>query len=110
MNGAHVFLDLNVPTYAGGTEHPLRAACVWVMRQTADGVLDVAVDTEIIQEILHRYGAIGAPQIGITMARNLLDIVPTIYPITVADARVTIELFEKCARQGSQREMPFMLP
>lgn len=100
MNGARVFMDVNVPMYAGGKEHPLRSACVWVMRQAAEGLLDVAVDTEIVQEILHRYGAMGEPQIGITMATNLLDIVPNIYPITVADVRLTIELFEKYARQG----------
>jgi uncharacterized protein len=60
----------------------------------------VAIDTEIVQEILHRFGAIGRPAIGIAMARSLLDIVPTVYPVTVADVRKAIELFEQHAPSG----------
>jgi len=109
VNGARVFMDVNVPMYAGGREHPLREACVWVMRQTGEGRLDAAVDVEILQEVLHRYGAMGEPEIGVTMATNLLDIVPTIYPITVADLRVTIDVFEKYAHLGITARAPFTL-
>lgn len=100
MTGHPLFLDVNVPMYAGGKEHPLRPACVWVMRQAAEGMLEVVIDTEIVQEILHRYGAIGEGDIGVKMARSLLDIVPTIYAITIQDIRLTIEIFEKYVGQG----------
>lgn len=100
MSVVPVFLDVNVPMYAGGREHPLKAACVWVMRQAAEGLLNVAVDTEIIQEILHRYSAIGEPRIGIKMGTSLLNIVPTTYPVNVADMQLAIEIFEKYVGQG----------
>lgn len=95
MSAPVCFLDVNIPMYAAGTEHPLKAASVWIMGEVADGRLEVAIDTEIVQEILYRFGAIGRPTMGITMARNLLDLVPTVHPIRVADVRRAIELFEQ---------------
>lgn len=86
--------------YAAGADHPLRSACVWIMQQVADGRLEVAIDTEIVQEILYRFGAIGRPATGVTMAGNLLDLVPMVYPVRVADVRKAIELFEQHAGLG----------
>ncbi len=94
------FLDVNVPMYAAGEEHPYKASCVWLMTEIAEGRIAVAIDTEIVQEVLYRYGAIGRWQIGATMASDLLDIVPTVYPIVVADVRRSIELFKRYAEQG----------
>ncbi len=94
------FLDVNIPMYAAGTDHPLKAASVWIMREVADGRLEVAIDTEIVQEILHRFGAIGRPAMGFTMARNLLDLIPTVHPVRVADVRRAIELFEQHVGSG----------
>lgn len=94
------FLDVNVPMYAAGADHPLKAACVWIMQEVADGRLEVAIDAEIVQEILHRFGAISRPKTGVTMARNLLDLVPTVYPIRVADVRKAVDLFEQHSGSG----------
>lgn len=94
------FLDVNVPMYAAGEEHPYKASYVWLMTEITEGHIAVAIDTEIIQEVLYRYGAIGRWQIGATMATNLLDIVPTVYPILVADVRKAVELFKRYAKQG----------
>ena len=94
------FLDVNVPMYAAGAEHPYKTSCVWLMTEIAEGRIAVAIDTEIIQEILYRYGALERWRIGTTMATNLLDIVPTVYPVLVADARKSVELFRRYAKQG----------
>lgn len=94
------FLDVNVPMYAAGTDHPCKAACVWLMNEVAEGRLAVAIDTEIVQEILHRYSAIRQWETGITMALSLLDLVPVVYPVTVTDIRQTIEVFKRNAPQG----------
>lgn len=58
MSAPVVFLDVNVPMYAAGADHPHKAACVWAMEEVAEGRLAVAIDVEIVQEILHRYSAI----------------------------------------------------
>jgi predicted nucleic acid-binding protein len=93
-------LDVNVPMYAAGGAHPLKEACAWVMTEIAEGRLDVAIDTETVQEILYRYGALGRWEIATTMASNLLDLVPVVYPVLEADARKAVELFREYAPQG----------
>ena len=100
MSKEVLFLDVNVPMYAAGKEHPYKASCVWLMTEIVERHIAVAIDTEIIQEVLYRYGAIGRWQIGATMATDLLDIIPTVYPILVADARKAVELFKQYAKQG----------
>lgn len=100
MTESTFFLDVNIPMYAAGLDHPLKAPCAWVMTEVANASLDVAIDTEIIQEILYRFGAIHRWDIAVPMASNLLDLVPVVYPIRLAEAKLTIELFEKYAPGG----------
>jgi hypothetical protein len=53
-----VFLDTNIVMYAVGGEHPYRLPCQKVMVAIASDALKAAIDTEIVQEILHRYGSL----------------------------------------------------
>lgn len=100
MNDAPYFLDVNVPMYAAGRAHPYKESCVWVLTEIANGRLDTIIDAEIIQEILYRYGAIQQWQIGVQMARNLLELVPTVLPVTVSDMQTAVSLFAQYAPQG----------
>ena len=100
MNDSIALLDVNIPMYAAGQAHPSKEACVWIMTQIAEGKLAAAIDAEIIQEILYRYGALQRWDIAVAMATNLLKIVPTVYPIVTADVQLTVELFERYAPQG----------
>lgn len=102
MKSEIALLDANIPMYAAGREHPYKGSCVWVMTEIAEGRIQAAIDTEIIQEILYRYGAIKHPQVGISMAKRLLEIVPMIYPILPADARLAVGLFERYSAQKVQ--------
>lgn len=94
------FLDVNVPMYAAGKEHPYKAACAWIMTEIAEGQMEVAIDVEIVQEVLYRYGALRLWQIGATIASNLLEIVPTIYPVTLNDVQAAIGLFREHGPRG----------
>ncbi len=100
MNDAPYFLDVNVPMYAAGKDHLYKESCVWVLTEVANGRLDTIVDAEIIQEILYRYGAIQQWQIGVQMARNLLDLVPKVLPVTASDVKTAVSLFAHYAPQG----------
>lgn len=100
MNDSPILLDVNVPVYAAGQIHPYKEACVWVMTEIAEGRLAVAIDTEMIQEILYRYGVLQRWAIAVAVATHLLDLVPTVYPVLPADARLAIELFGRYAPQG----------
>lgn len=97
---AERFLDVNVPMYAAGREHPYRESCRWVMGEIAAGRLEAAIDTEIVQEVLYRYGAIGRWRVGATLAENLLDLVDKVYPVQPEDIRLTVELFRRYAAEG----------
>lgn len=77
-----VFLDTAVLMYAAGANHPLRSASQRVIRMVADGTLDAAISAEVIQEILHRYLAIGRTDLGIRIARDALDLFAPVLPIT----------------------------
>ena len=90
-----VFLDVNIPMYAAGEDHPLRAPCVKCMTLIAEGKLDVVINAEILQEILHRYSRIGLKRKGLLLARNLALLVPAILPVTGEDMELAITLFEQ---------------
>ena len=88
--------------YAAGREHPYREACAWVMTQVAERRLNVVIDTEIIQEILYRYGGLKLWEAATTLATSLLDLVPVVYPVSLGDARLAVRLFQRYAPQGVQ--------
>jgi predicted nucleic acid-binding protein len=71
-----------------------------VVEEVAEGRIAAATDVEIVQEILHRFDAIRQPSFGVAMATNLLDLVPTVFPVTAADIRSTIDIFRQYASQG----------
>jgi len=94
------FLDVNVPMYAAGKDHPYKKSCVWVLTEVANGRLNAVISSEIIQEILYRYGALGQAQVGVQMAQNLMDLVPTVLPVTVEDMKTAVALFAEYAPKG----------
>lgn len=100
MSEELLFLDVNVPMYAAGRPSPYREACAWVLTEIAEGNLPAAIDTEIVQEILYRYGALGQWALAAEMATALLDLVPVVLPVTPSAARQTIPLFEQYGPQG----------
>lgn len=53
-----VFVDANVPMYAGGSDHPLREPARVALRRIGAGSLDAVTDCEVLQEMLHRYLAL----------------------------------------------------
>lgn len=95
-----LFIDVNIPMYAAGRHHPHKAACTGVMTAIAEGRIYAAIDTEIVQEVLYRYGNQQRWDIATQMSRALLDLMPIVLPVTPADARLAVELFERYAPRG----------
>lgn len=50
-----VFIDTCIPMYAAGGDHPLKESCIEILLTVAQGKLEAYTDTEVFQEILHRY-------------------------------------------------------
>src|SRR4051812_42298762 len=97
---APALLDTAVPMYAAGTPHAYRDACQWLMTEIAGGRMQVVIDAEVIQEILHRYGALGRHADAVNMARDLMTLVPQILPVTAADVQTAVTLFQQYGPQG----------
>jgi uncharacterized protein len=70
------------------------------MTEIAVGRLQVTIDAEVIQEIVHRYGALGRYADAVSMARDLMILVPQILPITAAEMHIAVTLFAQYGPQG----------
>ena len=75
-----ILVDSNIPMYVAGAAHPNKAPSVAFLERVASGQVQACVSTEILQEILHRYRAIGRWDDG----RRLYTLVRQILPVTLA--------------------------
>jgi predicted nucleic acid-binding protein len=80
-----ILLDSDIPMYLVGAAHPLkREAQRLVERAIAEGDRMVT-DAEVLQEILHRYAAIGRREAIAPAFDVLLAVVDEVFPIEPAD-------------------------
>jgi uncharacterized protein len=70
------------------------------MAEVALGRLQVLIDVEVLQEILHRYGALGRHVEAVNMVTHLTTLVPQVLPVTVRDMQTAVTLFKQLASQG----------
>ncbi len=68
--------------YAGGNPHPNKAPSLAFLERVAHGELDVWVDAEVLQEILHRYRAIERWEDGRRVFDHARQVVLQVIPIT----------------------------
>jgi len=78
------FIDTSVVMYAAGSDHPLRDPCRRIIDGIGDGSIDAVTSVEVIQEILHRFLAIGRYEQGATLAERTQDLMAPVLPITHA--------------------------
>lgn len=83
-----ILVDSNIPMYAAGAEHPNKAPSIRLLEAAAEGELEAAVDAEALQEILHRYRAIGRWEEG----RRVYDLVRRIFPLVIP---ITSEVLDR---------------
>jgi predicted nucleic acid-binding protein len=77
-----ILVDSNVLMYAAGTSHPNKAASVALLDRIARGEVEAALDAEILQEILHRYRALGRWETGRRVYDLSRRIIPVVLPLT----------------------------
>lgn len=81
-----LFIDANIPIYAGGRPHPLREPCLRVLTRASERPDLFVTDAEVVQELLHHYLSVRAWERGervvIGFARLMHD---RIVPVSVAD-------------------------
>lgn len=77
-----MLIDANVFMYAAGAEHPFKGPSAAFLEATASGRVEALIDAEVLQEILHRYRAIGRWEAGRRVYDLARQIVPSVIPVT----------------------------
>ena len=91
------FVDANVPMYAIEADHPLKAPCAAILRAIGRGELRAATDTEVLQEILHRYVSLGQRRRAIEITTLIADALPEVVSVTKPDLQVAMLLIAEHA-------------
>lgn len=86
-----ILLDTNIFMYAAGADHPNKAPSAALLQQVVRGEVEAAIDAEVLQEILHRYRAIGRWQDG----RRVFDLTRRIIGEVIA---VSGEMLDEARR------------
>ena len=69
-----VFIDANVPIYAAGRDHPYKEPCTRILRMLAADPRHFVTDSEVIQEMMHRYRASGRWTLGREVVRTFAEV------------------------------------
>lgn len=87
---AAIFLDANVPMYAGGAVHALRQPSIDTLRLAQSNPSSFTTNAEVLQEIFHRYLSLNRWQDGrrilLAFARLLRGRIEPIYTRDVLQA------------------------
>ena len=95
MNAEQHFLDVNIIIYAAGKPSEHKEPCTKVLQKIRAGKLRVAIDTEIIQELLCRYHRVGLHEQAVKLAWYVLKLKPKVLPISQKDVESSIQLYHK---------------
>jgi predicted nucleic acid-binding protein len=80
-----IFIDSNVPMYLVGTDHPHKADARRLLERLVSERVRLVTDTEVFQEILHRYVAIARRDAIQPAFDALLAVVDDVLPIEKPD-------------------------
>jgi uncharacterized protein len=81
-----IFVDSNIPMYLVGAPHPHKVDAQRLLEQLIAASERLVSDAEVLQEILHRYVAIGRRDAIQPAFDALLGVVDEVFPIDVDDA------------------------
>lgn len=90
------FLDTNIPIYAAGRPHPLKAPAVRVLTLVAEYPEAFITDVEVVQELLHRYTALRLWDAGRAVVAQFLVLMEgRVEAVLVDDVRRAAELADE---------------
>ncbi len=87
-----IFVDSNIPMYLVGGPHPLKADAQRLLEGLIAASERLVSDAEVLQEILHRYVAIGRREAIQPAFDALLGVVDEVYPIDAEDANAAKQI------------------
>ena len=80
-----VFIDSNIPMYVAGRDHPNREPARRLLHRVRAGDVEGCTSTEVLQEILYRYGALRRLDLAGEVYDLFVQLCPVVYPVTLAD-------------------------
>ena len=80
-----IFIDSNIPMYLVGADHPNKAAARLLLEQAVIDNEPLATDAEVLQELLHRYTAIGRRDAIGPAWDAIVGVVDVIHPVELED-------------------------
>jgi predicted nucleic acid-binding protein len=92
-----IFIDSNIPMYLVGAPHPHKTDAQRLLEASVASRERLVTDAEVLQEILHRYVAIGRRDAIQAAFDALLEVVDHVFPID----RVTVERAKTIVLGGS---------
>ena len=87
-----VFIDSNIPMYVAGAEHPNRQPALRFMERVRAREVEACTSTEVLQEILYRYHALGRLDLAAKVYDFFVALVPVVLPVTLADTDLARDL------------------
>jgi predicted nucleic acid-binding protein len=80
-----IFIDSNIPMYLTGSAHPHKADAKLILERLIAADQRLVTDAEVLQEIVHRYAAIGRREAISPTFQAVLDIVDEVISIEKRD-------------------------
>jgi hypothetical protein len=80
-----IFVDSNIPMYLVGASHPNKTEARRLLEACIHGEERLVTDAEVLQEILHRYGAIRRPDAIQPAFDAVLGVIDEVFPVELAD-------------------------
>jgi predicted nucleic acid-binding protein len=71
--------------YVAGHDHPHRGPARRFLDRARSGEVEICSSTEVLQEILYRYVALGRTDLAISVYDLFVRICPLILPVTIGD-------------------------
>ena len=80
-----IFVDSNLPMYVAGSAHPNKKPAKLFLEKVRSRQVDACTSTEVLQEILYRYCAMGYVDLAAQVYELFVEICPVVLPVTLAD-------------------------
>lgn len=87
-----VFIDSNLPMYVAGAAHPNREPARRFLEEMRDGRVEGCTSTEVLQEILYRYSALGRRDLAREVYDLFVQLCQVIFDVTLADTDLARDL------------------
>ena len=87
-----IFVDSNIPMYLVGAPHPHKADAQQLVERLISERQRLVTDAEVLQEILHRYAAIGRRNAIQPAFDSLLGITDEVFPVDLASTERAKEI------------------